>query len=365
MPDEASAPFVLKDWFNPTFYRHFAGLVAALEPKLEQTEFLRLVLEDLEQRELMARLQQTAFALNETLPGGYREKVAVLKALAPQLQHDFIAISLCDFVRQFGLTDFDFSLEALRCLTCCGSAEFAVRPFIAADQTRALETMLSWTCDPDEKVRRLASEGCRPMLTWGQRLTALVKDPSPLMPILEALKDDESLFVRRSVANNLNDISKHHAPWLLDWLSAWDLGQPELSWIAKHACRTLIKKGHPQALALFGFGEKPQLDASIKVLPETLRLGDRLHIHIELSSTSRKVQNLAIDYVVHYVKANASRSPKVFKWTEQALPASQTLSLKKTQVIKDFSTRKHHPGEHIVELQVNGQRVAQAAFVLE
>ena len=363
MPSETSTT-ALKDWFDPALYRRLAKATGAIDPKFDQARFLKLVLDGLDQRELMARLQQTAIAMGLALPGSYRQQVAVLRELAPAVGHEFVSIFLCDFVSRHGLEDFDFSMEALRYFTCFGSAEFAVRPFIDADQARSLRTMMEWTSDADEKVRRLASEGCRPMLPWGQRLGRLVRDPTPLVPILEALKDDSSLFVRRSVANNLNDISKHHPGWLLKVLGRWDLNQDHLRWIAKHACRTLIKKGDPGALALFGFGKKPQVNAELKVSPSTISLGDRLEISLQLASGAASTQALAVDYIVHYVKASGGRSPKVFKWTELDLPAKGQIALRKTQLIKDFSTRKHHAGEHLVEIQINGQKLAQATFLL-
>jgi hypothetical protein len=181
---------------------------------------------------------------------------------------------------------------------------------------------------------------------------------------LEALKDDESLFVRRSVANHLNDITKDHPERVLARLEGWDLEKEPLRWIAKHACRTLIKRGNPRALKLFGFGGKTAVEASLSLKPTELALGDRLHIEATLTSTSPKTQRLAIDYVIHYVKARGVAFEKVFKWTEIDLPAKKAVTLTKSQVIRDFTTRKHHPGHHRVELQVNGARVAAAGFDL-
>ena len=92
----------------------------------------------------MQRLHQCAVAVDTALPGSFREKVEVLHSLAPKIEHGFVAIFLSDFVASFGLHDFDFSLEALRSFTKHGSAEFAVRPFLIADQKRTLKTMRRW-----------------------------------------------------------------------------------------------------------------------------------------------------------------------------------------------------------------------------
>lgn len=364
MPSEPSPPPQLKDWFDAARYRAIAAELTAITPKFDEKIFLTLTLEGLAERSLMQRLNQCAVAVNEALPGSFQQKVRVLQMLAPKLGHEFVAIFLCDFVAVFGREDFDFSMEALRSFTVFGSAEFAVRPFIVADQARALKTLLKWAAHPDEKVRRLASEGSRPRLPWGMRLQSLVRDPKPTFAILEALKDDESLFVRRSVANHLNDITKDHPELVLQVLNAWDLERAHLRWIAKHACRTLIKRGHPRALKLFGFGKQAEVTATLTASPKQLRLGERLTLTAMITSTSRQSQRLVVDYVIHYVKARGVSAEKVFKWAEIDLLARGSSELVKSQVIRDFTTRKHHAGRHRVELQINGQRMAEAVFVL-
>lgn len=364
MPTEPSPPTQLKEWFDEARYRAIARELGALSPMFDEKVFLKLVLEGLEERSLMQRLNQCAVAVDAALPGSFQQKVRVLQKLAPKLGHEFVSIFLCDFVATFGRDDFDFSMEALRFFTVFGSAEFAVRPFIVADQDRALKTLLQWSRDADERVRRLASEGSRPRLPWGMRLSSLVRDPSPTLVILQVLKDDESLFVRRSVANHLNDITKDHPEFVLQFLESWELERAHLRWIARQACRTLIKRGHPRALKLFGFGRKAEITATLQASPQRLVLGERLTLTAVITSTSRQSQRLAVDYVIHYMKARGVSAEKVFKWTEVNLPASGTLELSKSQVIRDFTTRKHHPGKHRVELQINGQRVADSAFVL-
>lgn len=358
------APPQLRDWFNEARYQQIASDLATITDAFNAKVFLRHTLDGLADRSLLERVRRCATGIDVALSGTFRSKVAVLKELAPRIDHEFIAIFLADFVSAFGSNEPEFSMEALRFFTVFGSSEFAVRPFIVAAQSSALETMLSWTNDADEKVRRLASEGSRPRLPWGMRLPSLVRDPNPTAPILEALKSDDSLFVRRSVANHLNDVTKDHPDWVMERLEGWDLSDPKLSWIAKHACRTLIKRGHPRALALFGFGKKASVNAELTATPIALALGERLTLTASLFSTAKSAQRLAVDYVVHYVKANGSTAEKVFKWTELDLPAGGRSELAKSQVIRDFTTRKHYEGDHKVELQVNGQRVAEATFSL-
>lgn len=367
MPDESapeSSP-QLKEWFDAARHRAIARELAAITAKFNQDIFLRTVLEGLEARSLMQRVHQCAVAVHAALPGSFQQKVAVLRKLAPRLGHAFVSIFLCDFVATFGHEEFDFSMEALSFFTTFGSAEFAVRPFIAADQARALKIMRQWAGHADENVRRLASEGSRPRLPWGMRLQALVRDPAPTIPIIEALKEDDAIYVRKSVANHLNDITKDHPDFVLQLLEAWDLSRPHLRWIAKHACRTLIKRGNPRALHLFGFGKKAEAAATLHIAPARLSLGERLTLAATITSTAAQPQRLVVDYVIHYVKAGGAAFEKVFKWTEVDLAAHATLKLAKTQIIRDFTTRRHYPGAHRVDLQINGQRMSQSQFVLK
>lgn len=366
MSAESDPPAQLKDWFDEARYRSLAALFQSAAPKFDTRRFLAATLDGLPERSLMQRLHQTSLAFDSALPGSFRQKVATLKKAAPAIGHNFIGIFLSDFVATFGLDEPDFSLEALRHFTRFGSAEFAIRPFIQRDLDRTLHVMHGWTADPNEHVRRLASEGSRPRLPWGLRLQALVQNPDPTGRILDALRDDPALYVRKSVANHLNDITKDHPRWVLDRLAAWDISQTtHRSWIAKHACRTLIKRGHPQALTLFGFGQKPAVTASLAVSPSTISLGQSLTLTAAITSTARKAQSLAIDYVIHYVKASGGTSEKVFKWTEVTLAPGATLDLTKKQTLRDFTTRRHYSGRHRVELQINGHRVAESAFLLK
>jgi 3-methyladenine DNA glycosylase AlkC len=357
-------PAQLKDWFDEKRYRFIAQELGAIALKFDAALFLKRTLTGLADRSLMQRVHECALAAEAALAGSFQQKVRVLQKLAPRLNHSFVAIFLSDFVATFGEKEFEFSMESLRYFTRFGSSEFAVRTFIQNDPDRALAILLGWTQDADEHVRRLASEGSRPRLPWGLQLKKLVHDPSPCAAILEALKEDESLYVRRSVANHLNDITKDHPEWVLSRLEAWDLGKEPLTWIARHACRTLIKRGDQRALQLFGFGKKAAVAAALMLSGKGLNLGERLGIEATITSESSKTQSLAVDYVMHYVKARGVTFEKVFKWTELELAARETLVLRKNQVIRDFSTRKHHAGHHRVELQINGQRVAAAGFDL-
>lgn len=356
----------LKDWFNPVRYQLLAQQLSSLEPKFDSKKFLHITLDGLADRELKARLHQTVVAIHAALPGPFRRNLTTLRKFAPVIEHSFIAVGLSDYVAEYGLKIPSVSLPALKFFTRFGSAEFAIRPFLIQDQIGTLEVMRRWAEDSDEHVRRLASEGARPRLPWGQQLRSLVGDPRPSFPILEALRADPSLYVRKSVANHLNDISKDNAELMLDFVESWDLKIPETKWIVQQGLRTLIKRGHLRALKLCGVEPNPMIHVvAFDCQPQALNLGEYLRLSVELKSSATTPTNLIIDYVIHYIKASGASSEKVFKWKNLTLGAREKIQFSKRQLFRDFSTRKHHAGAHRIELQVNGSRLASAAFVLD
>ncbi len=355
----------LKDMFDEARYHAIAVELAALTPAFSPEHFLAHVLDGLTTRELMDRMRRTAEAVAVALPVSYCEQLDILRRLAPRVGHNFIGIFLSEFVVQRGLDAPADSLTALKFFTRFGSAEFAIRPFIERDPARTFALMREWSCDPDEHVRRLASEGTRPRLPWGRRLGFLITDPSPTLPILEALRADPSPYVRKSVANHLNDIAKDHPDLVVDLLSTWDKTNARTAWIIRHALRTLIKAGHPRALGIIGAGAIARLDAvSFTAAPRSLKLGETLALTATFTSRATKAQRLVVDYVVHYARARDTAARKVFKWKSLDLAPRSTIILTKRQLIRDFSTRRHHSGLHRVELQVNGRILAETTFNL-
>lgn len=354
----------MKNLFNAERLRLTARQLAALHARFDPAAFLAHALRDLDTLELMDRLRRTAGAFDHALPLPFAEQLPVLFAHAPQIGHGFVAIWPCEHVARRGLGQPALALPALRELTRHGSAEFALRPFLDRDLAGTLAVLTGWATSPDEHVRRLASEGSRPRLPWGQSLRSLITDPSPTLPLLATLRTDPSLYVRKSVANHLNDITKDHPGIVLDLVAGWDRREARTAWIVRHALRTLVKKGHPRALDLLGVGAAPRLTATLAARPARLRLGDTVTFSARLASSSPRAQSLAVDYAVHYVRPSGRPSVKVFKWTTLTLAPHQTTTLTKRQMIRDFSTRRHHPGAHRVELQINGRRLAASQFTL-
>lgn len=361
IPDSGS----FKDWFNRERYESIADRLAKACAKFDRKQFLKLTLSGLSDRELMARLSQTSIAAAASLPGSYGQQLKILRKIAGPEPNGMIGVWYSDFVGQFGLDDPALSLPALSYFTQFGSAEFAIREFLLRNPKQTLKLMLQWSKDDDEHVRRLASEGSRPRLPWGKRLDFLVADPTPTRRILEHLRNDPSLYVRKSVANHLNDIAKDHPDYVMDLVESWEQNQPRVSWITRRGLRTLIKQAYPRTLKFLGVGNPPKLaEINFSVSARRVQLGERIELNLSLTSASRVRQNLLIDYVVHYVKSNGSTNAKVFKWKQTELVAGQSLTLTKTQRIQDFSTRKHYPGNHRIEIQINGRRLAEDEFLL-
>jgi 3-methyladenine DNA glycosylase AlkC len=266
-----------------------------------------------------------------------------------------------DFVAAYGLGHLDLSLRALYELTKRFTAEGAIRAFLQAYPEQTLTRLAEWAADPNCHVRRLVSEGTRP------RLPAFVKDPQPVLALLEQLKADPVLMVRRSVANNLNDIAKDHPDLVVETLARWQqAADPGTQWIIGHATRTLLKQGHANALALLGYGAATSISVASFQLTETrVRMGEDLVVFaIDIQSTADAPQRLMIDYVVHHMKANGKLVPKVFKLAKKRLRPRETLSLSKRHVFRPLSTRVYYPGRHALELQINGQRWGWQEFEL-
>jgi 3-methyladenine DNA glycosylase AlkC len=356
----------LKEIFDKQRFRSVAREVVALYPTFDSGRFLDLALAGLDELSLMQRLRRMTQALHETLPADYRQALDVLRALAPRINHGFATLVLPDYVGQYGQHDFDVSMEALKFFTSYGSSEFAVREFLRKDLERTLAVMKVWSRDENDAVRRLASEGSRPRLPWSFRLDAILADPSLAAPILENLRADPSLYVRKSVANHLNDVTKSHPDWVLDRLATWPVDNAHTAWIARHALRSLIKAGNTRALTVIGAGSVPEVKLSkFEVTPRHIALGERVTFSFELASRSAESQRLVIDYRMHYVKKSGATAAKVFKLKELTLDGGQRISIERTQNIRDFTTRVHYAGRHDVEILVNGQCLAKGFFELD
>lgn len=356
----------LKEIFDYRRLVSIADAAATVYAGFDRSRFIAQAASGLDQLSLMARLRRVSECLHQQFPTEYPLALEPLNAMAPLLDHRFVTLILPEYVARYGQAHFDLSMAALQYLTRFGSAEFAVRPFLQLDQGRALIWLQRFAHDENEHVRRLASEGSRPRLPWALRLNTLIQDPSVVAPILNALRNDPSLYVRKSVANHLNDISKDHPHWVMDLLDTWPLAHPFPGWIARHGLRSLIKAGDRRALHLIGAGDKAEVQLeTLTLTPATIAPGQSLEIAFRLTGTAKRAQRLVIDYAIHYIKRNGSTARKVFKLKNLTLAPGTSVTIRRRQPFRDFTTRSHYAGQHQLDILINGECLASSAFCLQ
>ncbi len=358
-------PEKLKDlFFSPSFIQELGRRIKEAYPPFDEGAFGHLVLDEQWQGlELTQKMHHVAYCLGVTLPADFPQALEILRSVAPAFR-GFEALVFPDFVARYGLEHWELSMPALAEFTPLGSSEFAVRPFIARDPERAMAHLAVWAEDANEHVRRLASEACRPRLPWGTALQAFKRDPRPILPILEKLKDDDSEYVRKSVANNLNDISKDHPDLVLDLAECWYGHSERTDWILKHACRSMLRAGNSRAMALFGFGEVGQLRVlNLKLSADQVPIGTALEYEFELEVRAPASSRVRLDLRVDYRRASGKTTRKVFAIRESEFePGVHRIS--KSLSFADQSTRKHYAGRHTVAVIVNGVEMARASFEL-
>ena len=367
-----------KNLLNAGLVRDTATYLQAAWPAFDKAAFVRQATRGLEALEMKARAMQIADALEATLAPRFVDACdAIEAALAPVVEpgteappqrhglHGWIVWPLGEFVARRGIDEPERALLALHALTQRFSAEFAIRPLIKVHPALVFAQLQRWTGDASAHVRRLASEGSRPRLPWGIRLHALVADPSPTLPLLRALQDDTSDYVRRSVANHLNDIAKDHprivAAWVREYLPD---ATPERRALLKHASRGLIKAGHGETMALWGAAVPLLGSAKLALSPKRIAVGESVAFCLTLRSASAQPQALLIDYAVHHIKAHGGSSAKVFKGWTLTLAPGESRRLEKSHSMREITTRRYHAGKHRVDVRINGQVVAEAAFSL-
>ncbi|NLD67899.1 MAG: DNA alkylation repair protein [Limnobacter sp.] len=373
----------LKSAYGPDVVRRIARGLAAADASFRADAFEADALDGFDALELMPRVHRIAEALQRHLPSDYPRAIGVLLASLQTTGQARPASPMAAFLylphtmyvaRHAGdAAHFELSMQALHALTQRSTAEYAIRPFIERHPERTLARLRQWTADDNEHVRRLVSEGTRPRLPWAARLREFQRDPAPVLALLERLKDDPSEYVRRSVANNLNDIGKDHPALLLAtcgrWLDGEQLDGAQLPAprrvLVCHALRTLLKQCDPQALALLGFGGRTTLAIrEIAIEPREPRIGERLRIAIELRNDGQWTLRVLADLRIHYVKADGSVQPRVFRLQSLELSPGQRRTLRKTVSLQQMTTRRHYPGTHRIELLLNGDAHALGEFVL-
>jgi 3-methyladenine DNA glycosylase AlkC len=364
----------LKNQFGADVPVKIAGMISAVFHRFPAEAFVRDAIQGYEALDLMQRGKKIASAMRQHLPDDYIEAAEVLIAsLGPKLvktedfgMWSFLYLPHTMFVAEHGIGHFEMSMRAQYELTQRFTAEFSIRPFLERYPEATLTQLATWAEDPSPHVRRLVSEGTRPRLPWASRLRDFQKDPSPVLSLLELLKDDVSLYVRRSVANNLNDIGKDHPDVLVVTARRWmkDASE-ERRWLIRHALRSALKRGEAGALEVMGFGEPASVSvAKAGIEPKRPVTGDDVTISFEIANTAQRAQNILVDLCIHFVKANGKTSPKVFKLKTVKLAPQEATQLKKTISLAEMTTRKHYVGTHKVEVLLNGNAMPMGAFEL-
>lgn len=365
----------MKDGLDRAAVTRIGAALAQVAPRFNRRAFEREVVDGLDELELKARVRHVIAALGRHLPADFAQAAPILDRIPDVWDaggttdplRGFAAWPLIDYVGVYGLDHPKLALATLRRLTGLFTAEFAVRPFFVKHYELTYAAALAWANDRDEQVRRLASEGSRPRLPWGLRLNRFVADPSPLIPLLDRLKDDPSESVRRSVANNLNDISKDHPDVVVAVGKRWlEAPSKHRKWIIRHATRSLVKAGHADALALLGFGKRPQVRVhGLTVTPKKVAWNGEVALGFVITSTGKRPQKLVVDYAVHFVKASGTPKPKVFKGRKISLQPGESAAINWRHRFRDITTRVYYPGKHRVDVVVNGVIVGGVEFVLD
>lgn len=367
--------YLLKMSLSQTAIERIAQAFSNIYPAFNSEDFHQHSLQGLDALALKQRVQHLISTLHRQLPSDFTQAAPLLQAAAanwPAANADekypaFAAWPVIDYVAHHGLNHPQIAVPLLKQLTPLFSAEFAIQPFIQQHFEHTYPHLLQWCEDDNEHVRRLASEGMRPRLPWGLRMQALCHDPAPILPILHTLKNDPSLYVRKSVANNINDISKDNPDIAMALCEQWlPQATTNTQWIIRHGLRTLVKQGNAQALALLGYKAARQIQVEqLQTDKPALSVGDDLQLSFSIRNNSRTTQKLVIDYAVHYVRQKGKTAQKVFKLTNTELPASETHTLQKTVSFKPVSTRRYYAGEHRIDVLINGVIASSVSFMLE
>lgn len=355
---------LLKNVYDAGYIESVATQFCIAYPPFDKPYFIETIFDQhWDQKELKARLTFIAQALHQCLPEDFQESTAILKQVAPHFS-GYQAMFFPAFIELYGLHDYQTSIETMAFLTQYSSAEFAVRPFIIKYPQRMMAQMLNWASSDNMHIRRLASEGCRPRLPWANALPAFKQDPRAILPILEALKDDEQDYVYRSVANNLNDISKDNPQIVIEVAQKWLVGSPSKSrcWLVKHACRGLLKSANPTALRLFGFTEPAHISLQNLQLDKTVNLGEKLSFSFTLNSL-QTLGKCRLEFVISFMKKNTKQVDKIFKISESEIKSSHK-QIQKQFSFKAISTRKYYPGTHYLSILVNGVVMGKKSFLL-
>jgi 3-methyladenine DNA glycosylase AlkC len=359
---------LLKDLFSKEFVDFLGSELSKNHKEFNKKQFIDTVFnKNWEDYELKQRMRHISICFNNFLQIPYTEQLFILKKVKKELSlkesMELQAMVFQDFVEVYGLNDFEKSILALEVFTINSSSEFAIRQFILKYEDKTMRQISLWAKSSNEHIRRLASEGCRPRLPWATSLPSFKKDPSLIFPILEELKNDESSYVRRSVANNLNDIAKDNPSLVIDFIKENIGFSKNCDSLLKHAARTLLKKGDVQTLDIFGYKKIDDLNVNNFILENEVWIGSYLNFSFNLENKT-KLGLLRLEYEVDFKMSNDRRSKKVYMISQSDVK-SKGKEVNKKHSFKVISTRTYYPGIHYITLIVNGIRVKTEEFILK
>jgi 3-methyladenine DNA glycosylase AlkC len=369
-----------KNIFNAHF---FDGLTKALKCVIndfDERKFLAQIIDDeWESREIKQRVRHISATLKNFLPADYQNAIAIILELINHVKKTQYWVSveetqfglsleygiLSDFVEQYGLDDYTTSVKAIEKITQFTSCEGAVRPFIIKYPVEMMNQMLLWSQHEHWAVRRLSSEGCRPRLPWHIALPKLKENPAPIIPILENLKNDTSEIVRKSAANNLNDIAKDNPETVIDLAKKWYGKSKNTDSMIKHGCRTLLKQGNPEALKLFGLNVLDNINIQdFQILTPKVNIGKSLEFSFKLLNNNDEKVKIRLEYGLYYQKANGTLSKKVCKISEKEYAKNSITQITRKQSFRVVTTRVLHLGLHQVSIIINGNEFEKYDFEL-
>ncbi|MBK9286079.1 MAG: DNA alkylation repair protein [Sphingobacteriaceae bacterium] len=354
----------LKNWFNKNYFEELGLAIKSNFPEFKTKDFVKNVCEDLDELELNQRMRKTSVVLQEFVPKDLEKTISIFKKTIPNLKAGYTNLIFPDYISIYGKNHLKASLDALKYFTTFGSSEFAIRVFLKSDFNITFEHMLAWSSDKNFHVRRLSSEGSRPRLPWSFKLEKIIENPELTLPILNNLRADDELYVRRSVANHLNDISKDHPGLAIQVAKKWK-GKSELTdHLLKHACRTLLKGGNSEILKLFDTHDVTSLKISkLKLSSAKIKMGKTLEFSFSIENNSSKPVKIRVEYEMVF-KRQSGDGKKVFHISERVLNANEKQRFSKSHSFKTISTRKYYPGKHAVALIVNGHHQGYNLFGL-
>ena len=368
-----------KNLLNKKIIKAMSGHFHRQWPKFDAKGFVKSATSGIDMLELKERGDQITEAMVEYLPADFSKAGDImLGSLGACLDKNnstdsvdtsgisgWAIIPMTIYVGRCGHKHFDVSMNLFKEMTKRTTSEFGIREFLEKSPVKTLAVLKTWTRDENEHVRRLASEGSRPRLPWAQRLAKFIENPVPVIKLLERLKDDDEEYVRRSVANNLNDIAKDHPDVVAEIAERWLKGaSEERNRLVRHACRTLIKNGHKKTLSALGYKPAKVKLVKIKLASDKVVFGDGLEFSLAFCSDLNREQPLVIDYIIHHQKANGTISPKVFKLKTTILAKGKKISITKRHAMKKITTRVYYPGLHRLEIVVNGASIGKKDFKL-